>query len=129
LSLVGEGVPCDQKYNQFIGPDATFLKEVPSQILRNGVYRWMSAYQRFFKKLSGRPTIKKKYGRQSVMITKELFTFYSVDPQTAMIKLGIKKHPIGSIRVNIHLDYEVLATTTSQYTATSGMFPFPMRTM
>jgi putative transposase len=94
LSLVGEDVPCDQKYSQFISTDTSFLKEVPSQILRNGVYRWKSAYQRFFKRLAGRPTIKKKHGRQSVMITKELFTFYSVDQQTAMINLGTKKHPI-----------------------------------
>ena len=107
LSLVGEDVPCDQKYSQFISTDTSFLKEVPSQILRNGVYRWKSAYQRFFKKLAGRPTIKKKHGRQSVMITKELFCFYSVDQQTAMINLGTKKHPIGTIKVNVHLDYEV----------------------
>jgi putative transposase len=110
LSLIGEDVPCDQKYSQFISADTDFLKDVPSQILRNGVYRWMSAYQRFFKKLSGRPTIKKKHGRQSVMITKELFTFYSVDPKTAMINLGTKKHTIGPIRVNVHLEYEVPAT-------------------
>ena len=97
LSLIGEDAPCDQKYSQFISADTDFLKDVPSQILRNGVYRWMSAYQRFFKKFSGRPTIKKKRGRQSVMITKELFTFYSVDPKTAMINLGTKKHPIGPI--------------------------------
>ena len=107
LSLVGEDVPCDQKYSQFISTDTSFLKGVPSQILRNGVYRWKSAYQRFFKRLAGRPTIKKKHGRQSVMITKELFTFYSVDQQTAMINLGTKKHPIGTIKVNVHLDYEV----------------------
>ena len=110
LSLIGEDIPCDQKYSQFISADTDFLKDVPSQILRNGVYRWMSAYQRFFKKLSGRPTIKKKHGRQSVMITKELFTFYSVDPKTAMINLGTKKHTIGPIRVNVHLEYEVPAT-------------------
>jgi putative transposase len=110
LSLVGDDVHCDQKYSQFIGTDTAFLKEVPSQILRNGVYRWMSAYQRFFKKLSGRPTIKKKHGRQSMMITKESFTFYWIDPKTAMIELGTKKHPIGSIKVNVHLDYEVPAT-------------------
>jgi len=42
LSLVGEDVPCDQKYSQFISTDTSFLKEVPSQILRNGVYRWKS---------------------------------------------------------------------------------------
>src|SRR5664279_1403076 len=107
LSLVGEDVPCDQKYSKFIGTNTAFLKEVPSQILRNGVYLWMSAYQRFFKKLSGRPTIKKKHGLQSVMITRELFSFYSVDRQTAMINLGTKKHPIGTIKVNVHLDYEV----------------------
>ena len=110
LSLIGEDVPCDQKYSQFISADTDFLKDVPSQILRNGVYGWRSAYQLFFKKLSGRPTIKKKHGRQSVMITKELLTFYSVDPKTAMINLGTKKHPIASIRVNVHLDYEVPAT-------------------
>ncbi len=81
LSLVGEEISCDQKYSQFIGADSAFLKEVPSQILRNGAYRWMSGYQRFFKKLSKRPTIKRKHGRRSVMITEELFTFYSVDPQ------------------------------------------------
>jgi putative transposase len=107
LSLVGEDVPCDQKYSQFISTDTSFLKEVPSQILRNGVYRWKSAYQRFFKRLAGRPTVKKKHGRQSVMITKELFSFYSVDQQTAMINLGTTKHPIGTIKVNVHLDYEV----------------------
>jgi len=45
-----------------------------------------------------------------VMITKELFTFYSVDPQTAMIDLGTKKHPVGSVRINVHLDYEVTAS-------------------
>ena len=110
LSLVGEEIPCDQKYSQFIGADTAFLKEVPSQILRNGAYRWMSGYQRFFKKLSERPTIKKKHGRQSVMITKELFISYSVDPQTAMIDLGTKKHPVGSVRINVHLDYEVPAS-------------------
>jgi len=110
LSLVGESIPCDQQYSQFIGADTAFLKQVPSQILRNGVFRWKSAYQRFFKRLSGRPTIKKKYGRQSVMITKELFTFCSVSPKTAMIKLGTKKHPVGHIEVNVHLDYKVPAT-------------------
>jgi putative transposase len=113
LSLVGEDVPCDQKYSKFIGTNTAFLKEVPSQILRNGVYLWMSAYQRFFKKLSGRPTIKKKHGLQSVMITKKLFTFYSIDPKTAIIELGTKKYPIGSIRVSFYVDYEMPSTISA----------------
>src|SRR6202142_1702996 len=107
LSVVGEDVPYDQKYSQFISTDTSLLAAVPSQILRNGLYRRKSAYQIFFKRLAGRPTIKKKHGRQSVMITKELFSFYSVDQQTSMINLGTKKHPIGTIKVNVHLDYEV----------------------
>ena len=88
----------------------------------------MSGYQRFFKKLADRPTIKKKHGRQSVMITKELFTFYSVDPQTAMIDLGTRKHPVGSVLVNVHLDYEVPARSTSRFMVASGTSPFRTKT-
>jgi len=60
----------------------------------------------FSKSSAERPTIKKKHGRQSVMITKE-FSLFSVDPQTAMIDLGTSKHPVGSVWINVHLDYEV----------------------
>jgi len=78
LTLTGAEVPVDQQYSHFITDDTPFLKEVPSQILRNGASKWYAAYQRFFKKVTkGRPTIQKKTGRQSVMITRELFTFYS----------------------------------------------------
>ncbi len=94
LSQVGEHIPCDQQYSQFRGEATEWLKEVPSQILRNGSYRWMSTYQRFFKKLGGRPTIKKKFGRQSVMITKELFAFEVVDDNSAMLHLGTKNNTI-----------------------------------
>ena len=109
LNLVGEQVPVDQKYSHFIGPDTQFLKEVPSQILRNGAYKWMTAYQRFFKGVAkGRPTIQKRFGRQSVMITSELFTFYSIDKSTARIILGTKSSPIGEIEVNLHKEYEMV---------------------
>ena len=108
LSLVGEAIPCDQKYSQFIGKGTEFLKDVPSQILRNGAYRWYNAYQRFFKKVAkGRPTIKKRTGRQSVLVTKELFTFYSLTPEKAMIRLGTKKHPVGDLVVRTHAEYTV----------------------
>lgn len=107
LSLVGEQVPCDQQYSQFKTEETAFLKEVPSQILRNGAYRWMSAQQRFFKKLSGRPAIKKKSGRQSVMITRELFRFERIDAKTANIHLGTDRRSIGSVLVKTHKDYEI----------------------
>ena len=106
LALTGEAIPCDQKYSQFIGEGTAFLKDVPSQILRNGAYRWYTAYQRFFQKVAkGRPTIKKRTGRQSVLITKELFTFYSLTPDKAMLRLGTKKHPVGDIEVRTHAEY------------------------
>lgn len=108
LSLVGEEVPCDQKYSQFISEDTAFLKGVPSQILRNGAYKWRTAYQRFFAKTAkGRPTIQKKSGRQAVMITKELFTFERTGLDTAVINLGTRKHPVGAIQVKTHLEYSV----------------------
>jgi putative transposase len=107
LSLVGVDVPCDQQYSQFKSKETAFLKEVPSQILRNGAYKWMAAYQRFFKKLGGRPTIRKKHGRQSVMITKELFRFERIDAKTARIHLGTPKNPVGTIQVKTHLDYSI----------------------
>src|SRR5450631_438550 len=107
LSLVGEQVPCDQQYSQFKTEDTNWLKEVPSQILRNGAYKWMAAYQRFFKKLGGRRIIKKKFGRQSVMITKELFRFERLDAKSALIHLGTPKNPVGAIEVKTHLDYSI----------------------
>ena len=64
----------DQRYSQFISEETAFLREVPSQILRNGAYRWRTGYQRFFKGLSGRPAKRNKNGRQSVLISNELFT-------------------------------------------------------
>ena len=85
LSLVGEQVPCDQQYSQFKTEETAWLKEVPSQILRNGAYKWMAAYQRYFKNLGGRPTIRKKQGRQSVMITRGLFRFERISGTSARI--------------------------------------------
>ncbi len=43
LSLTGQRPPADQAYSHFIGPDSEFLREVPSQILRNGTYRFAQA--------------------------------------------------------------------------------------
>src|SRR5215475_666230 len=67
--------PVDQAYSHFIGPQTPWLREVPSQILRNGATRWRQAYQRFFRQLGGRPTIQKPRGQQSVWLTSELFQF------------------------------------------------------
>ena len=59
--------PLDQEYSRFIGADTAWLKEVPSQILRNGAVKWRQSYARFFKGLadgrrSGRSTASSRSG-------------------------------------------------------------------
>jgi putative transposase len=45
LALTGEHLPSDQQYSQFKDKELTpFLYEVPSQILRNGAYRYMQGH-------------------------------------------------------------------------------------
>ena len=99
LSLAGILPPVDQRYSQFITDDTAFLRGVPSQILRNGAYRWMTGYQRFFKGLAGRPARRNKDGRQSVLITNELFTVNVLKDE---ITLGTGKHPLGAIPYTRH---------------------------
>ena len=85
VGTAGQPVPVDQQYRQFITECTPFLRDVPSQILRNGAAKFRQAYQRFFKKLGGRPKIKKKSGRQAVWLTKELFVFIPQFDQTGAI--------------------------------------------
>ena len=56
--------PIDQKYCQFVGEGTAWLREVPSQILRNGAVRFAQAYARFFRGLARRPTLHSKDRRQ-----------------------------------------------------------------
>jgi putative transposase len=84
--------PVDQEYSRFIGPDTAWL--VPSQVLRNGAVRWRQAYQRFFRKLSGRPKFRKAQGAQSVWLTAELFPF-SDTPGGLCFHVGTARCPVG----------------------------------
>ena len=99
LSLTGNYAPVDQTYSQFKA-QADFLKAVPSQVLRNGAVRWMDAYKRFFKKLGGRPKFKKNYGRQSVLITSELFNLHQNKDGNWFIHLGTRRFPLGNIKLS-----------------------------
>ena len=108
VGTVGEPLPVDQQYSQFITDKTPFLKKVPSQILRNGAVKFRQAYERFFKKLGGRPKTKKKTGRQAVWLTQELFAFIpQIDPKTDAIAsyqltLGTDKFPVGIIPYVAH---------------------------
>lgn len=116
LSHTGEHGPIDQQYSQFKSALSPWLSEVPSQILRNGAYKWKQAYARFFQKLGGRPVIQKKSGKQSVWITRELFEFKPViDPGTGEITahtliMGTSKFPLGALKFKAHRDFKPAAS-------------------
>ncbi|MCR1347008.1 helix-turn-helix domain-containing protein, partial [Acidithiobacillus ferrooxidans] len=114
LDLTGFYPPVDQQYSRYIDPVFTpWLKEAPSQVLRNGAVRWRQAYARYFKGLGGRPVIKKKTGRQAVWLTSELFAFHPMmDTKTGEIfgnrlTVGNKKFPVGDILFQAHKDYRI----------------------
>ena len=118
ITNAGARIPIDQKYSHLIGPDTTWLRDVPSQILRNGAVRWRQTYSRFFQGLGGRPKLKKKHGRQSVWITREMFRFEPVIVSGTGavtgydLHLGTKRHLIGRIQFKAHRAFEVPASIT-----------------
>jgi putative transposase len=116
VGTAGMEVPVDPQYSRFITPHTAFLREVPSQILRNGAVRFRQAYARFFQKLGGRPKLKKKSGRQAVWLTAELFQFIPpIDPvsraeQAYQLQVGTDKFPVGLIPYVAHRDHAVPAS-------------------
>lgn len=109
LSLTGQVPLPDQAYSQFIGEDTAFLRDVPSQVLRNGAYRFATGSVRALKGLGGAPVVRKKHGRQSVLLTSELFRFVEhVDPTTGNVRLrlhlGTKSKDLGRLRFKAKKD-------------------------
>lgn len=102
-------VPVDQEYSRFIGPDTAWLRAVPSQVLRNGAVRWRQAYQRFFRKLSGRPKFRKAQGAQSVWLTAELFRF-SDTPGGLCLHVGTARCPVGELSYVAHRRHNIPAS-------------------
>ena len=118
LALTGIHPPVDQAYSHFIGPElkteagdvalrgTEWLREVPSPILRNGAVRFAQAYSRFFKGLARRPTIKRKSARQTVWITRELFSIEKCSQdekdQEYRIRLGTRCKIVGTVRFRAH---------------------------
>ena len=112
LQHTGQFAPIDQQYSQFKHPELTpWLSDVPSQLLRNGAAKWMQAYSRFFAGLGGRPTIQTKHGKQSVWLTRELFSFEPIEDELTgevthhVLHLGAKKHPLGRLAFIAHRVY------------------------
>ncbi len=113
VGTAGKPVPVDQQYSQFITERRPLLRDVPSQILRNGAVKFHRAYQRFLKKLGGRPKFKKKSGRQAVWLSRESFEFIpQIDDQTGNIvsyqlSLDTKRFPVGITAYLAHRSHSV----------------------
>lgn len=96
LQHTGQHAPVDGTYSHFITEETQWLHEVPSQVLRNGAASWVTAYSRFFNKLGGRPTIKRRHGEQGLWLTSELFRFEKDDTGHKLV-IGTKRCPVGAI--------------------------------
>lgn len=114
-AFAGQHAPLDQAYAHLVGDgngsdeqDTTWLRQVPSPILRNGAAKFYSAYQRFFKGLARRPTIQGRHGRQSVWLTSEMFSFESeINQDTGEITgyrllIGTRKFPCGELAFKVN---------------------------
>ena len=103
--------PLDQRYAQFKDRERTrWLYEVPSQILRNGAVRWMSAKQRQLKGLSQAPRRRCRKDFNSVVITQELFRFVRSATGERVIELGTKTNPVGVLPFKAHRAYGIANT-------------------
>jgi putative transposase len=108
LALTGTDTPLDQQYAQFKDRELTpWLYDVPSQILRNGAVRWRVAKERQLKGLARAPRKKKAHGRQSVLVTSELFRFIPDGNAGLRLQLGTEKNPVGVLKFRAHRPYKV----------------------
>lgn len=102
----GEKGLVHQAYSQFKTTERPWLKEVPSQILRNSASIWYQAKQRFFKGLAKNPRKKHREKRDSVLLTQELFSLKEeINQQGAISKsltIGTKRHDLGNLNVVYH---------------------------
>jgi putative transposase len=125
LTFAGQYAPVDQAYSHLIGDgnpellsdgtraeaDTLWLREVPSQVIRNGAVRFYQGYQRFYKGLARRPTITRRHGEQSVWLTEGVFRFRPVIDADGVITgqqliLGTPKHPCGVLPFIVHKGVE-----------------------
>jgi len=93
----------DQKYSQYKDEELSpFLKDIPSQILRNSSSNWYASYQQFFKqKDRGRPRVKKCGRGMTILLTRELFEFKNTAGGLKLF-IGTKKNNIGLLDINWH---------------------------
>ena len=100
-------IPVDQSYSQFKSKTfSSWLFDCPSQILRNTTTNWYNTYKKFLKKQCGKPQKKKKTNRESVHLTRELFSFEKKG-NSWRLSIGTRSRNIGVLKLNIHRKFEI----------------------
>ena len=103
----GEWPIVDKTYSQYKSKEETpWIFDCPSVILRNSVSNWANTYQNFFKKQCGRPKHKKKDGRGSIQLTRELFQFKKGEDGVTRLFIGSKTNNIGYLSIKNHRNYK-----------------------
>ncbi len=101
----------DQSYAHFKNKEETpWIFDCPSVPLRNSIVNWYATYQNFFKKLCGRPKYKKKDGRGSIYLTRELFKFVKGEDGVTRLFIGSKTNNIGFLSIKNHRSYKTPAS-------------------
>src|SRR5690606_27293639 len=106
--------PLDQQYSHFKDPELTpWLSKVPSQVLRNGAYRFHCAKQRQLKGLARAPSKRRAHEFNSVMLTRELFRFEARPcddkdgaPAYALF-IGTPRFPVGELAFVAHRPFGI----------------------
>ena len=98
---VGTYPPIDQGYSQYKTELTPWLKDCPSQLLRNSAAIWYQTYQKFLKGGCGRPQRKKRDGTGYLWLTNELFRLEKINGQWKLY-IGTKRNNLGELKVNWH---------------------------
>jgi len=107
--------PVDRQYAHLHDVDvASFLREVPSPVLRIGCERWFVAKQRQLKGLARAPRRRNRLNFNSVLLSSELFRFKTVtrregarNVERTVIELGTEASPVGLLHFRAHRPYGV----------------------
>ena len=94
--------PIDREYSQFKDRELTsWLYDVPSQVLREGTYRWHMAKQRQLKGLAQRPRRRNRKNFNSVLLTSDLFHF----SDDGRLFIGTEKFFVGELTFKAHREF------------------------
>lgn len=91
----------DKSYGQYKTELTPWLKDCPSQILRNSATIWANTYQNFFKKRCGRPVRKNRQKGNYIWLTRELFDLKKVNGKW-ILNIGTKTKNLGTLNLKWH---------------------------